>query len=165
MFSTYILRHLSFFHPFISCLSEILKCQITPLHTTKWQRKRRILFGMYNGTWMNLSKTRQKYLRYKKYNLSLRLAFCFVPLPRFFFNRPSTVVFIDSETYETVPLQCPRCFQFSTRKTPLYGLSLICRATRKARVLQVARTVKGGNSDWKYHFSQTWRIIVRVWSI
>ena len=164
VFSTYILRHLSFFHPFISCLSEILKCQNTPLHTTKWQRKRRILFGMYNGTWMNLSKTRQKYLR-KKVQLKLTSRVLFCSPSAVFFNRPSTVVFIDSETYETVPLQCPRCFQFSTRKTPLYGLSLICRATRKARVLQVARTVKGGNSDWKYHFSQTWRIIVRVWSI
>ena len=84
------------------------------------------------------------------------VSFCFVPF-RGFFNRPSTVVFIDSETYETVPLQCPRCFQFSTRKTPLYGLFSmnICRATRKARLLQAARTVKGGNSDWTYHFSQT----------
>ena len=115
--------------------------------------------------WMNLSKIRQdKNISDKKCNLSLRLVLFCSP-SAVFFNRPSTVVFIDSETYETVPLQCPRCFQFSTRKTPLYGLSLICRATRKARVLQVARTVKGGNSDWKYHFSQTWRIIVRVWSI
>ena len=80
----YILRHLSFFHPFISCLSEILKCQNTPLHTTKWQRKRRILFGMYNWKWMNLSKIRQdKNVSDKKYNLSLRLVL-FCSLPRFF---------------------------------------------------------------------------------
>ena len=84
VFSTYILRHLSFFHPFISCLSEILKCQNTPLHTTKWQRKRRILFGMYNWKWMNLSKIRQdKNVSDKKYNLSLRLVL-FCSLPRFF---------------------------------------------------------------------------------
>ena len=88
VFSTYILRHVSFFHPFISCLSEILKCQNTPLHTTKWQRKRRILFGMYNWKWMNLSKIRQdKNISDKKYNLSLRLVL-FCSLPRFFLIGP-----------------------------------------------------------------------------
>ena len=88
VFSTYILRHLSFFHPFISCLSEILKCQNTPLHTTKCQRKRRILFGMYNWKWMNLSKIRQdKNVSDKKYNLSLRLVL-FCSLPRFFLIGP-----------------------------------------------------------------------------
>ena len=109
----------------------------------------------------------------KEHNLSLRLVL-FSPFP-LLFSWLSAYLFIDREIQETIPLQFPGCFSvfftWNTLRENLFLLN-VCEALAKrercklqapiykawilARMLHTSVTCA-----WTYHFSHTWRNIVR----
>ena len=76
-----------------------------------------------------------------------------------FFRLPSTIIFIDREIHETIPLRFRRCFspfheKNSSRKTFVVEW---LRSTRKTRALYGQALVKGGNFGGKLiHLCDFW---------
>ena len=97
-----------------------------------------------------------------------KLTSCSVfPLP-LLFRRLSTVFFIDSETNETIPFHFWNVFHFFNEKKTLWEklfTSNVCEAglsklQEKAGIL-ARNSHTSVASDWTYHFSHTWKNIVR----
>ena len=107
----------------------------------------------------------------KEHNLSLRLVL-FFPFP-LLFSWLSTYLFIDREMQETIPLQFPGCFSvFFTRNTLRKNLFLLndCEALAKRERCKLQAPIYKAcilawmshlTCEWTYHFSHTWRNIVR----
>ena len=92
----------------------------------------------------------------KEHNLSLRLVL-FFPFP-LLFSWLSTYLFIDREIQETIPLRFPWCFSvFFTRNT----LRERCKLRAPIYKAWILARMSHLTCDWTYHFSHTWRNIVR----
>ena len=91
------------------------------------------------------------------------VSFCF-PFP-LLFRRLSTVFFIDSETNETIPLHFQNVFHFFSEKNSL-SKTILVECLRSGAVScnkrwEFWRETHTVASDWTYHFSHTWKNIVR----
>ena len=97
-----------------------------------------------------------RFLRRQPLKFKCRSVF---PLP-LLFSRLSTMLLIDREVHEIIPLQFPRCFSLKKKTVREKLLSFnVCKALAKrwGCKLQARNSHTSVTSYWMYHFSHLWK--------